>query len=494
MERTKYNPNEKITTYQLRTFASQLVGRAQLMSRMGIQYGGDRDIYKALGYPLKIEFEDFLSKYSRHDIAKAIIDRPVKSTWQGPLELIESDKSQDTVFEKEWIKLDRRLGLKTRLSRIDKLTGIGKYGVLVLGLDDVKKQEDFEKPVTTGARKLLYVKPFGEKSAKITTFVSDPKNARYGMPLIYTVEVSEVDEGAITSSTSFIKIHYTRCVHIIDDPLESEIFGTPRLEAVYNRLMDLDKVVGGDAEMFWRGARPGYEGKVDKEYQMTEEMKEDLKDQIDEYENNLRRMLINEGVELKALAQQISDPKSHFDVIVSCISAVTGIPKRILMGSERGELSSAQDSEEWKDYVQSRRDDFAAPIIVRPFVDRLVELKVLPKPSEDYTVKWNDLYSLSEKARVEIGKGRANALREYTYSPMSQAVISPDAFLEKFLGFTTEEITLIKKMRDDVISEERLSKAVLDGITAPPAPAFGGGGGQSIPKGKPIKKPVKPVV
>jgi hypothetical protein len=209
MERTKHNEDKKqpLTNKQLAAFASQLVGRAQLAYQMGFQYDGDRDIYKALGYPVKLEYNDFLGKYTRHEIAKAVIKRPVNATWQGKLELVESDQPEDTIFEETWEKLNRKLKLKTVLSRLDKLTGIGRYGVLVLGLDDVSNTDGFLKPVKKGVRKLMYVKPFGEKSAKITRFVSDPQDERYGLPLEYTIEASDVTDGAMTTSTKFIKIH-----------------------------------------------------------------------------------------------------------------------------------------------------------------------------------------------------------------------------------------------------------------------------------------------
>lgn len=460
MERTKsIKKNTDDSTIQ--NLSSQLLNRALFASTLGRQYGGDRDIYKALGYPAQDEilFADYFSRYCRQDMAKAVIDRPVKACWQGSLEMIESTEKTDTAFELEWRALDQKFGLKTKLSRVDRLTGIGRYGVLLLGLDDVKKPDDFKLPVNTSSkRKLLYVKPFGEESAKVDTFVSKTSDPRYGLPLIYNIQI--VDLASNMSTT--VLVHHSRVIHITDDPLESEVYGIPRLEAVYNRLMDLDKVVGGDGEMFWRGARPGYSGKVDPDFQMTEATKTDLKDQISEYENNLRRILVNEGVDLTSLEQQIADPEGHVNVIIQMISAATGIPKRILTGSERGELASSQDSSEWKEYVQARRDDHLEPNIVRPFIDKLIAYKIISAPKDVYTIKWADLYSQSEKAKVEIGKGRANALREYTYSPMSQLIVPPDAFMEFFLGFTTEQITLVHEMRGADITEEELNAAILE--------------------------------
>ena len=480
MERSKNNTPQTLSGKEIQTLTSMVVARANLAANLGQQYGGDRDLYQALGYKTTLTWMDYWTQYSRQDIAKAIIDRPVKATWQGQLELIESEDAEKTVFEKAWYNLNRTMKLRSIFARVDRLTGIGRYGVLLLGLDDAKTREDFMKPVTPGKRTLKYVKPFSENSAKIDTYEVRTDNPRYGMPLIYSIEVADITGSA--TSTSVVRVHYSRVIHVLEDHLESEVIGISKLEAVFNRLMDIEKIVGGDGEMFWKGARPGYQGVVDKDYTMTTGTKDDLKDQIDEFDNNLRRILINEGVELKALAQQIADPHNHFDIQLTCISAVTGIPKRILSGSERGELASTQDTGEWKTYVQSRREDHAEPNIIYPFVDKLIELGILPKPESGlYQVDWLDLFSISEKERVEIGKSRANAIREYTTNPMAEAVIPVDLFLDSCLGYTQAQIDLTKKMRSEGITEEQKSlMKELDEIINKPVPA-----GKPIPIPKP---------
>lgn len=457
MKRTRnlpavYNAN------QLRTFASAIVGRMNLASKLGVQYQGDRDMYQALGYPLdsQLTFEVYLGRYLRQDIAKAVINRPVNATWQGPLELVETDDAEETKFEKTWRKLNWELDIKSVLTRVDRLTGLGRYGVLLLGLNDVNDANGFRNPVREGARKLLYLKPFSEKTARISSYEENPKNKRYGLPFMYDVQIADSASGR----SELIQVHYSRVIHIVDNSLESEVFGTPRLQAIYNRLLDIDKVVGGDAEMFWRGARPGYQGIFDKDYTLTPEEEEKFQDQIDEYEHKLRRIIVNEGITLKELAQQIEDPKNHADVILTLISAETGIPKRILSGSERGELASTQDTGEWKTFVKTRREDHAEPRIVRPVVDRFIQLGILPKPMDEYNVDWADLFAISEKERVEIGKARANALREYTYNPLAAAIVPPKGFLQEFLGFTRQQIELMERMKEDDILEE--VKALMD--------------------------------
>ena len=251
-------------------------------------------------------------------------------------------------------------------------------------------------------------------------------------------------------------VHHSRIIHVAEDILESDIFGIAKLESVFNRLFDIEKIVGGDAEMFWRGARPGYAGKTDPDYAMTETTKRELKEQIDEYEHDLRRILVNEGVSLEALAQQIADPKEHVDVQISMVSAVTGIPKRILIGSERGELSSAQDRGEWLSYVQTRREEYTEPNIVRPLIDRLIEYKVLPTPVEGlYNIRWEDLFALTDMEKVDMGSKRSTALRDYSLTPIAPAVMSIKSFLKYGMGLSDDEILEVEENRNNAMVEEQ---------------------------------------
>lgn len=432
--------------------------RALLAARLGQQYAGSRDLYSALGYKTELIIDDYVVKYSRQDIAKAIISRPVQMTWKGDLSLIESSDDKETPLEKEFTILNERLKLKSKFARLDRLTCLGHYGILLFGLDDVKVPGDFSNPVT-GTRKLLYIKPLSEKSAKIQKYETNTSSERYGLPLLYQISMDRTQDGVTIDSQSLL-VHYSRVIHVTVDLLESEVEGTPVLEVVYNRLEDLEKLVGGSAEMFWRGARPGYSGKVDKEYQVTGGLLDDLKTQIDEYEHDLRRILVNEGVDLQSLAIQVADPQSHVDVQLQMISAVTGIPKRVLTGTERGELASTQDDEAWLTMIQNRREDFAEPMIVRAFVDYCIKYGILPAAKDGYDVGWFDLFAKSEKDKVEVGRTRADSLSKYIANPMAEQIIPFEAFAEFFLGLEQDQITLLKEMRE-VAAVEMMNQEAL---------------------------------
>lgn len=438
---------------------SAVVSRATLAARLGQQFGGDRDLYKSLGYPVELTYDKFAAQYERQDIARAVVDRPVDATWLNGFDVLEMGDDEETAFEKAWLELHDRLALRSRFIRLDRLASLGEYGVLLLGLDDVPHAEGWRMPVKPGVRKLLYVKPLGQTAAVVQEWDNTATSERFGLPNQYTVTLTHSGTGG--QSTIFV--HHTRVIHVVWGLMESEVVGTSRLKAVFNRLMDLEKIVGGSAEMFWRGARPGYQGKIDPEYMMTQEVRDDLQDQVDEFEHNLRRILINEGVSFESLAQQVADPSSHVDIQLQMISSATGIPKRILTGSERGELASTEDRDNWFEYIQSRRHDYAETQIIRPFVERCLEYKILPPAKTgNYSVRWTDLWALSEKERVTIGQGRSAALASYVTNPAAEMVVPPEAFMRYFLGLDEEQLELITEVKEAALEEEEETEVVAE--------------------------------
>lgn len=436
------------------TNLSELVGRAQLAMAIGMSYGGKRNLYDALGYPQTILPIDYINKYKRHDISHAVIAKPVDKMWKGDVLVLEADDSKTTQLEEAWKTLYNELLLKNTFVRADKLTGLSEYGIILLGFDDVDSVEKMTFAVTKSKTlKLVYAKPFSSNKATITKFDENPKSPRYAKPILYQIQIED---------RIAINVHYTRVIHIIDEAMESDIKGSPRLEVVFNRMEDLEKITGGSGEMYWRGARPGYQGKIDENYDLGDSERADLEKQIDEYEHNLRRLFVNEGVDLKGLETQVSDPTNHFNIQISAVSAVTNIPQRILLGSERGELASSQDADEWWSYLASRRANFAETQILRPFIDRLIEFGALPEPtkgSKEYSIKWEDLFAQSEEAKIKIGRERAAALKEYASQAGAEAIVPPEAFLELFLGLSEEQITLVSQMRDKwMLDEEKRIK------------------------------------
>ena len=432
---------------RLRILASELISRTELSRKLGYSYKGKRDIYDILGYERDPDFESFYALYQRAGISRRIINAPVDASWRGLPEIVEKDK-KDTQFEQEWKNLVIKKRIYSKIRRADKLARIGQYSILLLGFND---GIDLSKPVKK-ASELLYLQPYSEDSAEIDQIEDKPNSERYGLPNTYKVKMSNLSD--VTQIMPKI-VHHSRIIHITEDLLTNNIRGEPALKCVFNNLHNIELISGGSAEMFWRGALPGLAFKAEEGAQFgLEDDLSDLEDEIQEYLLGLKRYLRLQGVDVEQLTPQVSDPTSHISVQIEIIAGTIGMPKRILVGSERGELASSQDQVAWNRQMDERRQDFCEPVILRPLIDRLIEFGILPAPEKDtYTIKWKSLTQETEHAKSLIAKLHSDALVAYSNALTSHTIIPPEVFLSKIMGFGEDEIELIKNVLGHPIGE-----------------------------------------
>lgn len=409
---TETNSQPIYTAEQMHLVANAISRQAFARAMGGITaYGGDRDYQVVLGYT-DPEVEDYRLRYKRQDIAKRIVELPCTDTWKLPPKISEDD-NEETEFVKAWQVLVTRLKVWNILTRADILSGIGHYGVIMVGIKGADK--DLSQPVEQGkAQKILYLCPYSEQHATITQWNKDVNSKRYKQPEMYSIVTSTEDSKDFPGGGT-LRVHYTRIVHLAEGKRESETFGTPRLEIVYNQLDNDMKVVGGGSEATWLNMRPGLAISPKEGYDMDTSMDatNDFLAEIERYLHDQAHVLRLTGME----AQQIGTPVvmeigDISDVIISRISAATGIPQGKLKGSAAGELASAeQDDKRWAGDISSRQTNYAEPEILRRFIDKMVWYGVLPTPANGYDIgelvpgkqirKWPSIIEQSEEEKAE---------------------------------------------------------------------------------------------
>lgn len=112
-----------------------------------------RDVNKECGYPETTNYaaRDYQDLFDREPIANRAVSLLPKESWQVQPEVYEEESSDEpTEFERAWDDLSRALrgGSKYQdeegnpvwdyLMRADILSGVGAFGVILLGFDDVK--------------------------------------------------------------------------------------------------------------------------------------------------------------------------------------------------------------------------------------------------------------------------------------------------------------------------------------------------------------------
>lgn len=410
---------------------AMLFDRSLLASRLGVSFNGQRDIYDSAGYKKGLLFADYYGAYRRQDIARRVVRLGPDETWRLAPDVLDGttsdDAKQDSEFVRAWNRLahgskvgekaETQQGLLHYLNRVDCVSGIGRYGVLLLGVRDGKSlEEPLEKGSLHGPEDLLYTASFDEGGAQIPQMVTDINDERFGKPAFYNLWTATTTMDATSQSTALMRrVHWSRCIHVAENLENNDTFGTPRLEACWNRVFDLLKVMAGAGEAAWKlldaghimTTKPG--GKLPtREADLTA-----LEDQIEEFVHGLRRWLLAENLESTTMGGQMSDPTGLVMINVALIAAATGYPQRILFGSERGSLASTQDEVNLANVISTRQNNYAGPMLLRPLINRLIWAGILPMPnSGEFCFQWKPLFETKRLEGAQVADAAASAMQK----------------------------------------------------------------------------------
>ncbi len=427
---------------------------------LNLLLGTDRNYNWECGYPNVVSPEQYREFYDRWGIATRAVQVWPEECWAVVPRILENEDQETSAFEQAVIDLDIKHHIFAYMNKIDVLSGIGRYGVLFMGLNDGRSPD---KSVTGKAKKeLLYLRVFDEMHASIATSEKRKTNRRFGQPTVYNVAMQGHEHGTLSK----INIDWTRTVHIADNTETDSIFGVPRLQPLYNHVHDIRKIGGGGAEMFWKGGFPGLGITIDPNIDLENVRidKDSMKDEIEKYSEGLKRYLLLTGATANTLNPNIASPKDHFEVMLKLVTIGLGVPQRIFLGSEAAKLASIQDKKTWQTRVAKRQELYLTPFIVRAIIDKFIEYGVLPEPKGNYKVSWPDLEDPSESDKVKTALARTNAIARYIQSG-AYHVLSPEKYFRFIHKFNDDEMEAIK---EDL---ENFDPKALDRANRPAGPA-----------------------
>lgn len=400
---------------------SMLMQRLSLNGAEGELMDGKRDIYNAAGYPKLLDYKrHYKPMYERGGIATRVVNAPADESWRRLPMIYEGKNAEtgktDSDFCNKWNEIAKHFnkrGLYHYLHRLDRVSGIGRFGVLYFGLaGDV----DLKMPAT-GTADLRYVTVLEEDSVSFGEINRDKNDPRFGMPETYKITVDNafgIGDGADSSAVmTTLEVHHSRVLHVAEDATTNDLFGTPRLKAGYNYLINLMKILAGSGEAAWKLMDSGNLFTTADNYELprpgTEERKK-LEEQVENHWNGLSRGLLAEGLTTMPMGGSVTDPTGLINNNVAMLSATIDMPQRILMGSERGELASSQDSKDWLESIEERQQNHVEPMILRPVVENFIAWGILPQPKDGFGFKWEKLVKPDRAEGANAASSMASAL------------------------------------------------------------------------------------
>lgn len=426
----------------------------------------NRDLDYECGYPNRITLSHLQRIWERDGLGAKLISIWPDESFRVYPEIVEGEQWDDTDFETRWKQMDKDYKLNHALHTADKLSGIGQFGILLLGIADGR---DLSEPVegVTGlplSRRadpgrevdLLFIRPFSQLNVQIEAIEKNTKSPRFGLPTYYKVQWQDNIIGDADQFNNNIskRVHWTRVIHLADNRTSSPIWGVPRLQRVFNNLYNVQKVLGGSGEMFWKGGFPGFSFEINPDVTGDVEFDEEkFRKQLEAYQNGLQRYLTLMNVNAKSLQAAIADPTPHLTVQLQAIAAAEGIPMRVLMGTEEAKLAGAQDERAWTDRVKFRQHNYNTPYIYQPVIDRFMEIGVLPWTDEaEYRVNWPDIAAPSDMDKADIASKEITALATYIASG-AESAIPPEQFFLQVMRWPKERVDSIMEAAEEYLEE-----------------------------------------
>ena len=355
------------------------------------------NIYLDFGYPGTLRFTNFWNMYRRFGIAKNVVELIPDHGW-ATAPMVEGPDA----FTSELDKLVSRMNIWNRLKGLDTRQRVGRYAGIFMRVRDGKQPKEPLEGLP-GEAAVMDIIPLYESQLEVFDTDDNPASETFGEPTMFQYSSSVTGNRNENNGAAF-EIHPSRIIIASEEADNGFIYGFSSMEACYNSLMDLRKIIGAGGEGFYKNAAQSIIFKLmdTQNAAQYQDLLEDFNEQYDEFaQNRFRRAMWTPGLEPQALQTNLSNPKEFFQNALNDVAAATKIPATILIGQQTGRLASSEDAASFLSMVQSRRQNFGTQM-VNNFLDWCIQYGVLP--AAEFQVEWDDLLARSDDEKLAGAK------------------------------------------------------------------------------------------
>lgn len=373
------------------------------------------------GYPDEPVYEDFKRAYDRIAAAKGVVDMINNGSFQTRPCVVEGDEENENKEKSPWEKkVDRFIKSQwMNIKSADMLNLIGSYSSLIVEVRD--NQMDLSKPIgkVSSINDVVRLTPASEIQLVPCDWYNQKEDGLlFGKPKMYNF-VSFARTDAATHQTSQpevqFQVHASRVITLNEGAWGNGFYGVSILKSIYNNILDVQKILGSNAEGFWKNAARHIAIKYDKETSFeqimqsygidtsnkklaAEQFKKELNEKTKALSTNLDSVMYGKGTDYQILSASMTDPDSPIRAQLNQIAFAIGRSMNGMVGTQTGERSSEENLKKDAKADMERQENFISPVLTE-IVNRLIEIGAI-EPREFYW-KWDDLLTLSLKERIE---------------------------------------------------------------------------------------------
>ncbi len=370
------------------------------------------DYWSSAGYPKILNFGDHWNMQSRFGIAHAGIHKLPDKCWQSDPVITDGEndgKRPLTAFEQDVKILIDKHFLFSRLKGVDWRQRVGRYAV-ILPIIKEKQQQSPEDPITKvdSIEALIKLVPKFESQVDVegVNTNADMTSIDYGMPTHYNLKEDVFgDRNPIDNKE--IRIHPTRVFPVAEGADDGSIFGVPANEAGFNALIDLEVICASGQTGLRKNAKQRFISNVNDSKTASSLSDPVLKEVYDKNVDNFNRgdapNLTVYGMDIHTLQSTLADPTKPFTNSLNIYASSINTPASELIGVQMNKQASEGNETAFNDTATSRRKNFIKPVIIIGFLEYLIDIGIVSRPTNKITVTWPSLQESSPSELLDSG-------------------------------------------------------------------------------------------
>lgn len=430
-------------------------GLENVVSGLGTTH--DKRFYSTWATPRLLTRHELENMYRGSWLAKRIVNAVADDMTREWGHYLFDDPEDETLpFAIE--QAVKKLAVKGRINEALRWARLYGGALVILGVDDVKRPEDMQKPLmieTRGKNCLRHLRVVDRwRAAPGDSGVKDLNDPDFGLPNEYVIAESSV------------RIHHSRVLRFNGQKLpyfpwmQNGMWDDSELQHVFDSLMNCDTATQSVASMLFESnvdvitspqianllASKDGEAKVLKRFQVAAMMK------------SFNRTLLLDGAE--TYEKKGNSFANLHDIINQFMVDVCGaaeIPMVRLFGQSAGGLNNTGDTDltNYYDMIKSKQESD-----LMPGLDRLHELvcrSVFGSVPKNFRFEFNSLWQMTEKEQAEIDKLRAE--RDQTYVTMG---VVDEGLVARELNergtyrvMTSEDVKAAEDLAEDLLEQAK---------------------------------------
>lgn len=384
---------------------------------------GRRDLDVEFGYKPNLTFNDWFRLYNR-SFGRAVVNVTPSKVWQS-YPILKENNETDTLFLVEFKKLAKRTKLFKVMSELHTKSLVGEYGALFIAAKEINGKSNQPLKLASSENIVAIRSHYQvELSEEGSPIITSPSSERFGLPKYFEYRGNSIASNNNNNAQSFT-VDPSRVFTFSQFASVGSVRGDSILEATFNYIVNLEKIVGGVAEGFYKAAgnKRFYEitnPELAKGVLADPNKKSEFEKSDYEFDSGFSSSKLLGGMKVSQLQNMMSDPEQPFSVNMQMICSILGISTTEFIGHLTGERASSENSKGWNNKCEGIRENVINPDMILGFIQHVDKLGgwVNPPDYDALEIEWPDLNEPSQSEKLDTMKKKyeiaklANEARE----------------------------------------------------------------------------------